>query len=200
MKCISLHQPWSQLLVVGIKTYETRSWPCPPSIIGQRIAIHAAKRKPEFAHVGEWVVASHDDRAGMWRRDDPRSLVPLPLGCIVGTATITASLPIVSACVAASSYPADGIYVCTCGKHEGLWRDSEWEVDLSDQLPYGDWTPGRYAWLIEDVVPTTERCPVCLGCSAKPAQWHPCSVCGYAGRCEPIPATGRQGWWNWEVA
>ena len=45
MKAITLHQPWASLIAEGIKTIETRSWAPSREIIGQRIAIHAAKRK-----------------------------------------------------------------------------------------------------------------------------------------------------------
>jgi len=44
LKAISLWQPWACLVAFGAKGYETRSWPAPESLIGQRIAIHAAKR------------------------------------------------------------------------------------------------------------------------------------------------------------
>lgn len=48
MKAISLWQPWASLIAVGAKTIETRSW-CPPTaVVGQRVAIHAAKRKDEL--------------------------------------------------------------------------------------------------------------------------------------------------------
>lgn len=47
-------------------------------------------------------------------------------------------------------------------------REGEW--DIASQLPYGDFSPGRYAWLIDNVQ------------SVDP----------------PIPARGRQGLWSWE--
>ncbi len=44
MKAISLWQPWASLVASGIKTYETRHWRAPQSLIGKPLAIHAAKR------------------------------------------------------------------------------------------------------------------------------------------------------------
>lgn len=44
MKAISLWQPWASLIACGAKPYETRSWAPPRSMIGQPIAIHAAKK------------------------------------------------------------------------------------------------------------------------------------------------------------
>ena len=79
MKALTLWQPWASLIVMGHKRFETRSWKM-ASLIGERIAIHAAKRSPQ---------------------DLPRELVAelaklgldplhLPLGAILGTAVVTA--------------------------------------------------------------------------------------------------------------
>lgn len=48
MKVISIWQPFATLLARGFKVYETRSWPAPKSLIGQRIGIASTKViKPE---------------------------------------------------------------------------------------------------------------------------------------------------------
>ena len=39
MRALTLHQPWAQLMVWGLKNIATRSWPAPQGLIGQRIAI-----------------------------------------------------------------------------------------------------------------------------------------------------------------
>ena len=44
MRAITLHQPWASLIAHGVKDIETRSWPPPQTMVGQRIAIHAGKR------------------------------------------------------------------------------------------------------------------------------------------------------------
>lgn len=45
MRALSLWQPWASLIAEGHKTIETRRWTHPPeAIVGQRLAIHAAKR------------------------------------------------------------------------------------------------------------------------------------------------------------
>ena len=51
MRAISLHQPWASLIAEGHKDVETRSWAPPGRLVGQRIAIHAAKRTPKQS---EW--------------------------------------------------------------------------------------------------------------------------------------------------
>jgi hypothetical protein len=131
--------------------------------------------------------------------------VRFPLGAIVATATLADVVPIVDTGI--GEYPErrarvyerrDGLMFLdpTVPLGEG-WRKIE------DQRPYGDFTPGRYAWLLEDVKPTTERCPACWG---EGHVWMPsrafatmCPACDHTGRCDPIPAKGRQGLWNWEA-
>lgn len=44
MRCITLWQPWATLLVLGVKTRETRSWRFADDVINTRIGIHAALR------------------------------------------------------------------------------------------------------------------------------------------------------------
>lgn len=45
MKALPLWQPWAQLVVIGAKRVETRHWPAPNYVVGQRVAIHATKTK-----------------------------------------------------------------------------------------------------------------------------------------------------------
>lgn len=146
----------------------------------------------------------------------------LPLGAIVATARLVDCLPIVEYDSDDPRPVPDPPLVQRDGHH--VWLDTSgpntWEYDgvnISDQLPYGDFQPGRWAWLLEDVQPTTERCPWCWGSMADPDSddgWYhhgirepgsapPCPVCvspenGYpTGRCDPIPAKGAQGLWEW---
>lgn len=51
MKAISLWQPYASLIAAGKKTIETRTHSRRRSLAGQRIAIHAAKRKLTYAAV-----------------------------------------------------------------------------------------------------------------------------------------------------
>ena len=62
---ITLHQPWASLIALGIKTVETRSWPAPTRLVGQRIAVHAGKRlvrQPGDAIERELWASLRDDR------------------------------------------------------------------------------------------------------------------------------------------
>lgn len=48
MKALTIWQPWASLIVAGAKPFEFRGWRPPRSVIGQRIVIHAAARRPDF--------------------------------------------------------------------------------------------------------------------------------------------------------
>ncbi len=51
MKALTIWQPWASLIVAGAKPYEFRGWRFPPSMLGQRIVIHAAARKIDHREV-----------------------------------------------------------------------------------------------------------------------------------------------------
>lgn len=42
MKAISVRQPWASLIISGAKRIETRSWPAPKAMWGQRILVHSS--------------------------------------------------------------------------------------------------------------------------------------------------------------
>lgn len=50
MRCLSLWQPWAQLVVLGMKRWETRSW---STTHRGPLAIHAAKQRPPRPGAGE---------------------------------------------------------------------------------------------------------------------------------------------------
>lgn len=213
MKARTLPQPDASLVALGVKTMLDTSWPCPPSLIGQPLAIHAgAKFVGNLAdplvngcHFGEGT-------RYVTKRD-------LPLGAVVATCRVAACVPMVSwapldgpAVWAAHMIPLpdsgaermlllrDARSAAECADRDGPLPA---EIDISDQLPYGDFHPGRYAWLLQDVKPTTERCPACWGEREVPVTFMPgnryqrCPLCNGAGHCPPLPARGRQRVWNW---
>ena len=63
MTAITIWQPWASLIAHGWKRYEFRSWKAPDRLIGERIAIHAAMRKPSLEEVK--AVARADKKRGM---------------------------------------------------------------------------------------------------------------------------------------
>ena len=128
---ITLHQPWASLVAHGIKNIETRSWPPPQGIIGERIAIHGERiaihaGRTVVLNPGHEAVAAIADiyGAGQWRRDIPR-------GAVVAT-TILAGAEKVN-CL------RDGIAYVEPGG-QAIPAD-----------PYGDFRPGRWLWLLTDI-------------------------------------------------
>lgn len=166
-----------------------RGLPGLPIEPGERIAIVAGARKPpEGMEVGDYCVERWRDEpaepcmAGPYRPAlGYRPMFRLPLGAVVCTAVVAEALPMVGDYDDVSSayegpaavevvpggsliqYPAwDGVLYDEDGDpHE---TDGARCVDISDQLPYGDWTLGRWAWRLTDVQ-----------------------------SCDPIPVKGRQG-------
>lgn len=86
MQAISLTQPWAQLVVLGSKRVETRSW---PTRYRGEIAIHASKGFTKSAKdivQRDWIYGFALDAKG-FHSDN------LPLGAIIGTVEITDCLP-----------------------------------------------------------------------------------------------------------
>lgn len=85
MKALTLWQPWASLVAIGAKEIETRSW---QTRYRGKLAIHAAKRKPELA----------DDETGKYMMDALASenvvWSMLPLGAIVAICELVDCYPV----------------------------------------------------------------------------------------------------------
>lgn len=78
MPAITLHQPWAQLVIDGLKVHETRNWPAPRELNGWRILIHAGAK-----HV-------HPDQlsaqlAQLVRENYAGREEPIPYGALLGS-------------------------------------------------------------------------------------------------------------------
>lgn len=174
MKALSLWEPWATLIALGVKRIETRSWPAPSSLLGERFAVHAAKRTPDVgAVVGDWITWRAGTGHVLAPRDcaaDPARQHRLALGCVVATARLLASVPIVErdenetteAFVRVLDPVRDGM---------ALTLHPRWGhyLDVTAELPYGDYRSGRWAWVVGDL-----------------------------NIIDPVPARGAQRLWNWE--
>jgi activating signal cointegrator 1 len=200
IKALTLRQPWASLVAEGVKTIETRSW-C-TSHRG-RIAIHAGQRY----HDGEWNLdlgrATHRICGGFERYPDA-----LPRGAIIASAVLVDCVPIVDA----GTSTTDAFVAINCSDDVRddiamLYRSDDSDgVRIDDELPLGYFEPGRYAWLLEAIATTTERCPWCWGKGVRigrgfdgldVAYEYACPVCDENGGCRPIDAKGRQLVWDW---
>lgn len=116
MKAISLLQPWATLVVLGVKTIETRSW-------GTR-------------HRGEILIHASQGKAGsIFTNELPfKKYIPefskLPFGAIIGQATIT-----------------DVVRINELGLTDEVMNRLTME-----EKAFGDYSEGRYAWLLQDCI------------------------------------------------
>jgi len=168
MKAITLLQPWASLLVCEAKQYETRSWAT--SYRGP-IAIHSAKKPVEkilddlFPRT-EGVTAAEmnfvEAVRSCWEDwiDGEPFHDGFPLGAIIATAELVGCHRIVR-------YGGRGLSSTSPGwleTDDGIYEPTDQE------LFFGDWTPGRYAWEFANMKMLDK----------------------------PIPAKGKQGLWTWE--
>ena len=86
IKTISLWQPWASLIMLGIKTYETRGWKI--HYRGQ-LAIHATKTIIPFGRI--FYDVDQEDRDYIMRSIEAAygSYKDMPTGAVIGTVNIT---------------------------------------------------------------------------------------------------------------
>ena len=99
MRAVTIWQPWASFIAHGAKRYETRSWRPPVSILGQRIAIHAAQRAIDLRELDQDVrlglaallQREHGDAWQDWRVDRVLNR-GLPFGAVVATAVVRTAI------------------------------------------------------------------------------------------------------------
>ena len=138
MKAITLWQPWASLLACGAKEFETRSWAT--SYRGP-IAIHAAARIFDTRDLPAYVVHAMVQAVRPIVDKMAHTAIYLPLemiprGCIIATAELIGCHKMVRRGGRGLSSDSPG------------WLETENGIyEPTDQeLLFGDWTPGRYAW------------------------------------------------------
>lgn len=165
MKALTLTQPWATLVAIGVKKIETRSWAttyCGP------LAIHAAKKFPEDAQhlcfqvpFRQFLVERYSFMA---RGEIYFGKHEFPLGCVVATCELVDCIKIERF---GPSYSFKHVQDET-----GMWHHTMTEAPIppaEPELSFGNYTPGRYAWILSDVKPLPE----------------------------PVPAKGAQRLWEW---
>lgn len=133
MKALTLTQPWATLVMLGQKRIETRGWPAPDSMAGQRLAIHAGKN---LAPVGgerglRELCARPPFPEGLFGRQSPYSSTDdLPRGAVLCIVTV-------NACVTTESIDFD--------------RPPGWLYPTDVERSFGDYTAGRWAWSLTEL-------------------------------------------------
>ena len=162
MKAITIWQPWASLISCGIKKYETRGW---PTKYRGPIAIHAAAKNPQtLPREVRGVLEKYAEYIGQ--------LDELPRGAIIATANLVNVWHIVynpGTNVDIAKNINIGAESLTTHKHAPDFGD--YFVPTEREMELGDWTPGRYAWELQNI----KLLP------------------------KPIPTKGKQGLWNWEA-
>lgn len=154
MKAITVWQPWASLKACGAKEYETRSWET--SYRGP-ILIHAAAKKPSSTWGAiEPIVDKVREALGIVNLDD------LPRGNIIAVANLVDCLRV--------EKMSDTVALLTNEYTGSLSYKAIAIRKSSREYAFGDYTPSRFAWQLENV--------------------HRLA--------EPIPAKGAQRLWNWD--
>lgn len=169
MKVITLTQPWATLIAIGAKHIETRSW---ATKYRGPLAIHAGQGLGPVGNRRGMVRLCNTspfyealDAAGIWHTT---AIDHLPYGAIVAVCELVDCIPTHHPGIA--SEPGKPWFI---GGRKGVGQHC-YEVPPrldSNEYAFGDYTPGRWAWLLADV-------------RALP---------------EPIPAKGALSLWNYDL-
>lgn len=130
MRVISVWQPYASLLVHGHKLVETRGFPAPKALIGQRIGIASTKivRPEQRAAMKDPVFARYYFETNL-----PRDIEELPNGYLLGTVLLHSCEPI---------------------------TEEDLEDVTEEEKLYGWWQEGRYAWRVREPESFDEPVPV----------------------------------------
>lgn len=165
MKAISLWQPWASLIACGAKPYETRSWAPPRELIGQSIAIHAAKKIDKEAalfaedlkygqHLPGGFELADKLEASMSRCPDALygsfGQAVFPIGCVVCIAHLAAAFEL-------GSHP-EGDRARVVRKLSRVALPDDFNTIAKDD--FGDYAPGRWAWLLTNIQLVNPPAPV----------------------------------------
>ena len=142
MKALTLTQPWATLVAIGAKRIETRSW---RTAYRGPLAIHAAKSWPREA------LAFASSQACSEAFKSRGAMYWFARGSVVATCNLVECLPMqASGCL------------------PGIFDDCP-ELDTPEERAFGDYSAGRWAWILEEVKSLDH----------------------------PIPAKGALGLWEW---
>jgi hypothetical protein len=133
MKALTLTQPWATLIALGEKRVETRGWSTPHR---GPILIHAAKTlaEPVCSEDGLRELVAREPFAEALGRHGVTVAEQLPRGQVVAVAHIVACLPTVE----------------LGSRMRALPELADFKV-AEHERAFGDYRPGRFAWLLQSV-------------------------------------------------
>jgi len=132
-------QPWASLVAIKAKRYETRSW---NTHYRGPLAIHASK---EFSQAARRLARAEPFASALFGSEED-----LPTGCIVAVCDLEAVMKV-------GANPCQSVFGFA---HNPL---------SSAEESFGDFSPGRFAWMLTNVIALEN----------------------------PIPARGAQSLWEW---
>lgn len=172
MKAITVLQPWASLIACGAKKIETRSW---ATKYRGKIAIHAGaswtmdRREMTYRDPFHTALWPNMTKQELMLNGYGRTKL-LPVGAVIAIADLVDCYYIVyhpGTDIDIAKHINIGAESMTNDKHDHDF--GKYIVPSEQELSFGDWTPGRYAWILENV-----------------------------RQIEPVPAKGMQRLWEWE--
>jgi hypothetical protein len=163
MKTISLLQPWATLVAIGEKTIETRSW---RTNYRGPLAIHASLGTKYINVKSKYYLCGTDPfysvimvyahkQYRMYRDIAGLPNKPMfPLGAIIATCELTNCVRIP---YKPQPFPSDDrINKSYCQMFQLIPPP----LERGHELSFGDYTPGRYAWILSNIKPLVKPVPV----------------------------------------
>lgn len=147
MKTLSVLQPWASLIATGAKKIETRSW---STKYRGPLAIHASKK---------WTLEQSSLLSYWHMQGGLAPLVGKPLDLKFET------WPMIK-----EEHLPRGFVIATCELVDCVPSGDMTQKQIEIERHFGDFTPGRFAWFLENVKVLAE----------------------------PIPAKGALSLWEWE--
>lgn len=136
MRGLSLTQPWATLVAIGAKTVETRGW---STDYRGEVLIASSKRFPRECEALCW----KDPFASALIAAGFNHSVELPLGVIVAVATLAFIMP-----------TDEALHVFTKAS-----AGSAIAQNSAREHAFGDFSPDRFAWFLQDVRPLKTPIP-----------------------------------------
>ncbi len=163
LRCLTLWRPWPWLICHAGKRIENRTWPCPSSMLGGYLAIHAGKSAEALG----------EDNADAWYRMaelyeqhceavDVEPLNPLTPAMMLEPASAVVAVALVVGCVRTETI---------FRKTDGSSRDPPTVVlgTVDPDEANTPWLSGPYGWVLDDVRPIE---PI-LGVKGRQGLWKP---------------------------